>query len=80
MAVSAAEYILNELYWTDGNAVVSFAYPLPSTRSQIHNANLLAPLCCVACIDIRGREILGLPSKPPGAQQEADGGRFVELR
>jgi len=42
MAVSAAEYILNELYWTDGNAVVSFAYPLPSTRSQIHNANLLA--------------------------------------
>jgi len=42
MAVSAAEYILNELYWIDGNAVVSFAYPLPSTRSQIHNANLLA--------------------------------------
>jgi len=41
MAVSAAEYILNELYWTDG-PIVSFSYPLPSVRSQVYNANLLA--------------------------------------
>ena len=41
MAVSAAEYILNELYWTEGDAA-SFSYPLPSLRSQVHNANLLA--------------------------------------
>lgn len=41
MAVSAAEYMLNELYWTDGS-VVSFSYPLPSARSQVYNANLLA--------------------------------------
>jgi hypothetical protein len=42
MAVSAAEYILNELYWTDGNTVAGFSYPLPSIRAQIHNANFLA--------------------------------------
>lgn len=40
MAVSAAEYILNDLYWTgDG---VGFSYPLPSVRDQVHNANFLA--------------------------------------
>jgi hypothetical protein len=40
MAVSAAEYILNELYWSDGG--VGFSYPLPSLRSQTHNANFIA--------------------------------------
>jgi glycosyltransferase involved in cell wall biosynthesis len=42
MAVSAAEYILNELYWTDGSTLAGFSYPLPSMRNQVHNANLLA--------------------------------------
>lgn len=42
MAVSAAEYMLNELYWTDGGSVAGFSYPLPSLRGQIHNANFLA--------------------------------------
>ncbi len=47
MAVSAAEYILNELYWTDGSAVAGFSYPLPSVRGQIHNGNFLgAALLC----------------------------------
>jgi hypothetical protein len=41
MALSAAEYILNELYWTEGS-VASFSYPLPSVRSEVHNANFLA--------------------------------------
>jgi hypothetical protein len=41
MAVSAAEYILNELYWTDDDGV-GFSYPLPSLRSQTHNANFMA--------------------------------------
>ena len=50
MALSAADYIVNELYWTDGSAVSSFSYPLPSHRVPIHNANLLAAalLCRVA--------------------------------
>src|SRR5580704_8258197 len=29
MVVSAAEYILNELYWVDGNTLAGFSYPLP---------------------------------------------------
>jgi len=47
MAVSAAEYILNELYWTDGDAIAGFSYPLPSVCAHIHNANLIgAALLC----------------------------------
>lgn len=42
MAVSAADYILNELYWSDGDALAGFSYPLPSLRVQVHNANFLA--------------------------------------
>jgi hypothetical protein len=41
MAVSAAEYILNVLYWTEGDSI-GFSYPLPSIRGQVHNANFLA--------------------------------------
>ncbi len=41
MAVSAAEYILQELYWTDG-ARAGFSYPMPGLRGETHNANLLA--------------------------------------
>lgn len=40
MAVSAGEYILNDLFWTDGN-VASLRYPIPNVRSRVHNANLL---------------------------------------
>jgi rhamnogalacturonyl hydrolase YesR len=49
MATSAADYLLNELYWTEGNSVAGFSYPLPSSRSQVHNANFLgaAFLCRV---------------------------------
>lgn len=50
MAVSAAEYILNELYWSDGQSIASFSYPSPAARSRVHNANLLAAalLCRVS--------------------------------
>ncbi len=41
MAVSAAEYILNELYWTDGGRIAGFSYPLASLRVQVPNANFL---------------------------------------
>lgn len=52
MACSAAEYILNDLYWSDGGSVAGFSYPLPSERTQIHNANLLgaAFLCRVSAL------------------------------
>lgn len=47
MAVSAADYILNDLYWTGDGDTACFAYPLPSSRTPVHNANLLgAALLC----------------------------------
>ena len=50
MATSAAEYIVNELYWCDGDSIAGFAYPLPTVRNQVHNANFLAAalLCRVS--------------------------------
>ena len=42
MAVSAADYLLKELYWTENDSVASFNYPTPQSRSQVHNANFLA--------------------------------------
>jgi rhamnogalacturonyl hydrolase YesR len=59
MATSAAEYILNELYWTDGPAIHSFSYPLPSVRVQVYNANFLAAalLCRVGKLTGEGKFI-----------------------
>jgi hypothetical protein len=42
MAVSAAEYILKELYWSESGSVAGFSYPVPGLRTQVHNANFLA--------------------------------------
>lgn len=42
MAVSAANYILNELYWTRDGSAAGFSYPQPSVQTEVHNANLLA--------------------------------------
>jgi hypothetical protein len=49
MAVSATNYILNDLYWSEGEAA-GFSYPMPQVRSHTYNANLLAAalLCRVA--------------------------------
>ena len=41
MAVSAADYIVNKLYWVDGDSC-GFSYPQPGVQSRTHNANLLA--------------------------------------
>jgi hypothetical protein len=47
MAASGAAYILDELYWTHGECVAGFGYPLPSMRHNIHNGNFLgAALFC----------------------------------
>jgi hypothetical protein len=42
MAVSAAEYIMNELYWSGNDSAAGFSYPQPSLRVEVHNANFLA--------------------------------------
>jgi len=57
MATSAAEYILNELYWTEGESIHGFCYPLPTLRSQTYNANFLgaALLCRVSKLTGEGK-------------------------
>src|ERR1700687_5544276 len=37
MAVGAAEYILKDLYWTEGESAAGFSYPQPGIRGQTHN-------------------------------------------
>jgi len=51
MAVSAADYILEELYWS-GKGRSGFSYPLPGLRTEVHNANFLgaALLCRTAAV------------------------------
>ena len=41
MAVSAADYIAQDLYWSE-NTISGFSYPMPGVRNQVHNANFLA--------------------------------------
>ena len=49
-ATSAATYISDELYYTNGDSVASFSYPLPASKSKVHNANFLAAaLLCRVC-------------------------------
>lgn len=55
MAVSAAEYILNELYWREG-AAEGFSYPMPGLRGETHNANLLASALFCRVYKLTGHE------------------------
>ena len=77
MAVSAAEYILNELYWTDGGFRAGFAYPLPYIRNQVHNGNFLAAaLLCRAYKHTGEERFLGPAlrvARYSAAQQRPDG-------
>jgi len=42
MAVSAADYVLRELYWEDKEShSVGFSYPMPGLQIRVHNANFL---------------------------------------
>jgi hypothetical protein len=41
MTVSAAEYLLNELYYAS-DSIAGFSYPLQGLQSRVHNANFLA--------------------------------------
>jgi hypothetical protein len=78
MALSAAEYILNELYWTDGKHVHGFGYPLPHLRSQVHNANFLgAGLFCRVYRHTGEKKFLTPAlsvARYSAAQQHSDGG------
>jgi len=77
MALSAAEYVLNELYWTDGDCRAGFSYPLPSIQVQIYNANFLgAALLCRVYRHTGEKKFLGpalTVARYSAAQQHADG-------
>ncbi len=76
IAASAAEYILNELYWTSGE-VCGFGYPLPAVRNQVHNANLLAAALFCRIYALTGDEKFLAPAiraaRYTVAQQYPDG-------
>jgi len=77
MAMSTAEYILDELYWTDGKSVAGFSYPVPGLRNQVPNANFLAAaLLCRVYKHTRERKFLGpalCVARYSAAMQHADG-------
>ncbi|MGH7782226.1 MAG: hypothetical protein ACREO5_00045 [Candidatus Binatia bacterium] len=77
MAVSAAEYILSELYWTDGASDAGFRYPLPSVKSRIHNANFLAAALFIRVYRLTGAEKFLEPAlratRYSAGRQHADG-------
>jgi hypothetical protein len=80
MAASAADYILNELVWTEGDSVASLSYPLPSSRSLIHNANILgaALLCRVARLTRQDKYVeLALRVARYSAGRQAEDGSWV---
>lgn len=76
MAISAAKYIVDELYWSDGTAA-SFCYPLPSILSRIHNANFLAAALLCRVATHTGEEAFTAPAlkvaRYSAAQQRANG-------
>ncbi len=77
MAVRAAEYLRDELYWTDGGSDAGFNYPLASVRVRIHNANFLgAALLCRVYRHTGEKEFLGpalRATRSSAAKQHADG-------
>ena len=79
MALSAGEYIVNDLYWNDGRRV-GFSYPVPGLRGETHNANLLAAALLCRLYKLTGREEFLDPARRVARQavgrQQADGSWF----
>jgi hypothetical protein len=49
MALSSAEYLIDDLYWMEGQSSAGFSYPSPGIHKHIYNANFLgAELLCRA--------------------------------
>jgi hypothetical protein len=77
MATSAAEYIVDELYWTDGDGYAGFRYPLPASRARVHNANFLAAALLCRVYHHTGEQRFLVPAlkaaRYSAARQCADG-------
>lgn len=76
LAVSAADYIAEELYWEDG-AIRCFSYPFPSSRTPVHNANFLAAAFLCRVSRLTGTEQYLMPALNAAhysaGRQRADG-------
>jgi len=77
MTVSAAEYIVNELYWSRNGCAAGFSYPQPSLQIEVYNANFLAAaLLCRIYKVTRNSKFLAPALKAArhaASQQNADG-------
>jgi hypothetical protein len=77
MAVSAAEYILNELYWSGDSSAAGFSYPQQSVKVEVHNANLLAAALLCRVFKHTGEKKFVAPAlkvaRYSAAKQHADG-------
>jgi hypothetical protein len=77
MAASTAEYILDELYWTDGKSIAGFSYPLPHLRNQVPNANFLGAAFLCRAHKHTGEQKFIAPAlrvaRYAAAKQHADG-------
>jgi hypothetical protein len=80
MAKSAAEYVANDLYWTNGEMSAGFGYPFPSTRIHIYNANLLGSALLCRVSHHTGNEDLLTPAlkvaRYSASKQNEDGSWF----
>lgn len=78
MATSAAEYLLDKLYWVGSGKVCGFGYPLPEVHNQIHNSNLLASALFARVYRHTGQEKFLQPAlgvtRYAVSQQREDGG------
>lgn len=78
MALSAAEYLLDNLYWTSGESVSGFGYPLREVHNQVHNANLLGAALFSRVYQHTGKEKFLAPAlgvtRYTMTRQRADGG------
>lgn len=77
-AVSAAEYILNELYWSrESDGAAGFSYPQPSLQIEVHNANFLAAALLCRIFKLTGEQKFIGPAlrvaRHSAAKQRADG-------
>lgn len=80
MAVSTAEYILDELYWSMGTSIAGFSYPLPNLRTRVHNANFLAAALFCRVYNHTGESKFLAPAlrvaRYAATKQRADGSWF----
>lgn len=59
IALSAGDYLINELYYTDDANLASFRYPSPTAQAKVHNANFLASALLGRLYQYSGRDQFG---------------------